>query len=294
MSNFSLAENQSKISTLTSYLSTLANTAENHFWDGILDSFNLFGATGPTDPLTVATDLCASAEEICNQILIHLADMTGETATKVSWGSSVLTQWTTPVSYAVTRINRIVSDIIAITTNAPDGFIGQTDYDVRGTLQAAMDTLYDEAESVLNDGLGPYFPAIRTSYWPKLQNFATNDVYPVKIVAETDTDVLRLTLKDDQDNALLWNANQPAGWQTIAVGDLLYIEILGISTYSDYAGQTLEVSQVAITDPPHIELTVPGNVLYDAGPPEVGLEEAESSEATTPGTIFQIRKIKGV
>jgi hypothetical protein len=288
MSKLSLAENQSKISTLTSYLSTLANTAENHFWNGIRDSFSLFGATGTTDPLTVATDLCASAEEICNQILIHLADMTGETATKVDWSTSVLTQWTTPVGYAVTRIGRIVSDILAITTSAPDGFLGQTDYDVRTPLQAALDTLYDEAEAVLNDGLGPYFPSIRTSYWPKLKDTSLNDAYPVQIKAVEDDDELALYLYDEDENALRWNGNQ-ADWNVLEAGDLVYIETLTVTGLSvTHQGKTYEVDSITDTNPAHITLIAPGVVATSP------LTQATSAAATTPGTIFRIRKIKGV
>jgi hypothetical protein len=285
MSKLSLTENQSKISALTSYLATLASTAENHFWNGITNDFNLFGATGNTDPLTVATDMCAASEQVCNQILIHLADMTGETATEVNWTASVLTQWTTPVSLAIQRISQIVSDITAITTSAPDGFLGQTDYDIRGTLQATFDTLYDQAEDVLNTGLGPYFPTVFTAYWPKLTTVDPIDAYPVKIKCTEDDDVLRLTLYDADDNALLWTGNQ-AGFDVLTAGDLVYIDSLSVTGYTGYAGSVYEIDAVDDTDPAHIDLIVPGIVATSP------LTEETSDPATTIASVFKIRKVK--
>jgi hypothetical protein len=291
MSNLTLSENQSKISALTSYLATLASTAENHFWNGITNDFNLFGATGNTDPLTVATDMCAASEQVCNQILIHLADMTGETATEVSWTASVLTQWATPVSLAIQRIAQIVNDITAITTSAPDGFLGQADYDIRGTLQATFATLYDQAEAVLNTGLGPHFPPVRTTIWPVLTDFATpaQPATAVAITAEVPSDyLLTLTLLDALGATVAWNGDgNQTGFNEIEVGDLLYIDSLSVTGFEAFVGNVYEVDAVDGANE-RLDLIIPYPGIA------VPIDPTTSLSATSVGQIFRIRKVKGI
>lgn len=274
MSLFPISESQNAVTTNMNYIASLVSGAETQFWNGCGFQHSVFGSIN-SDPWDIAGDISSSIETLVDQTLDRIADMTGDTKAAWDWTTSKNAIYPAIVSTVYQRIYQIMSEIGSVTNNAPP------DFDVRTDLAATLGDLYDQAEAALQDGLGPYFPGVRTSFWPLAD--------AVKIKVEEDTDLLRLFLLDSSDTEIEWNGSGAiTGWNAFAVGDIVRIDTLDVSGLTDtYTGASYEITQVDTGATPHIEIEAIGVIL------DAPMIEGTSDEATVFGNGFRIRKIKG-
>jgi len=245
-SNLTISQNQSKIKQLANYLITIAATAEGHVLNAGKQHFDLLGQTPLTDQWNAAKDICASAEEVCNRILEHMADMTGQTATTVDWSSSKMSLWQPLTNTVSVQINRILSDFNNAFTNAPD------DLPIRTDIQESFENFYGQVFDILNEGIGPHFPTLFTTQFPRLKDNAAASKYPVRfrLVEETSPNALVIYAGTSGALPLRWEPfDSSDAFDDIVAGDKVFIEFIDSNVFNpalkDFEGFVYEVFSVA-------------------------------------------------
>lgn len=258
----------SRLNEMLTWLTTLANAADNHFWNTAAVELAQLGAV-TADPLAVSDDLCLGATEACEIVLRETALVTGASHTPLDWSTSERTLNTTSMYSIAAGIRTALSTITTVASPPSGGYTHQP-------MSGAGANIYNQVKALI-DEIGPRFPTPITCFYP--------DAAVTGIEAEIGADPNHVKIK-----LTLTGGSWPAGtdWHELKQGDTVVFTALEMTT-AEY---------LALLNAPMVVTANPvGAVLY-LTLPEPAATVGVAAEPLIGGTglrdLFVLRKIRGL
>lgn len=257
----------SRINEMLTWLTTLANAAETHFWNTAGNELAQLGAVS-ADPLAVSDDLCLGTTEACEIVLRETALVTGASHTPLDWAASLRTLTPTTVSAVASGVRTALNTISTVASPPSGGYTHQP-------MAGAGANIYNQVRALIEE-LGPKFPTPITCFYP--------DINVTGITAEIETgDLTKVKLTVTGSGSPTWPAG--ASWHQLAAGDVVVFTALEMTT----------AAYQALVNEPLVVSSVSGDDLFLTLPEAAGA--LVTPEALTDGTglrdLFVLRKIRG-
>lgn len=258
--NTDTARSLSRCRELLTWLASVANTAENHYWSLVSSEFGIKGSVSAT-PRDVADKICVSYAQVAAEILREMCLLTGATTPSITWSN---TKTLTPQG-ADAVIAGIQNVLLTIETLG-----GVPTSGVHTGFSAAGQDFHDQVQTLL-ETLGTQFATVFTPKTP----VASHEKIKLTILEGAET---RL-------NVFAWFA-WPVGsnWHQLATGDILVFTTLESEDYADFLNVPMSIATFGDSDK-SINLTIPGGNTVS--------RISDTIESTVPGQGYVIRKLRG-